>query len=128
MNATPEICQLTAVEMAARIRAKDLSAHELVSAHLEQIERVNPRVNAIVSVAPEQALERARQADEALARGEETGPLHGLPIAHKDLQPTRGMRTTFGSRIHKDFVPQFDSLLVERVRDAGAVLVGKTNT
>lgn len=127
MNATPEICQLTAVEMAARIRAKDLSAHELVSAHLEQIERVNPRVNAIVTLVPEQAQERARLADEALARGEETGPLHGLPIAHKDLQPTRGIRTTFGSRIYKDFVPQFDSLLVERVRDAGAILLGKTN-
>ena len=114
--------------MAAKIRTKELSAHELVSAHLKQIERVNPRVNAIVTLIAEQALERARTADERQARGERIGPLHGLPIAHKDLQPTRGVRTTFGSRIYKDFVPQFDSLLVERVREAGAILVGKTNT
>ena len=127
MSATPEICQLTAVEIASRIRARDISSYEVVSAHLEQIERVNPRVNAIVTLVPEQALECARRADEALARGDEPGRLHGLPIAHKDLQPTRGMRTTFGSRIHKDFVPQFDSLLVERVRNAGAILLGKTN-
>jgi amidase len=128
VSATPDVCLLSAVEMAARIRAKDLSAYELVSAHLTQIERVNPRVNAIVTVIAERALEQARAADEALARGAKAGPLHGLPIAHKDLQPTRGVRTTFGSRIHKDFVPQFDSLLVERVREAGAILVGKTNT
>ena len=128
MSATPDICLLTAVEMAAKIRAKELSAHELMSAHLKQIERVNPRVNAIVTLIAEQALERARTADERQARGERIGPLHGLPIAHKDLQPTRGVRTTFGSRIYKDFVPQFDSLLVERVREAGAILVGKTNT
>jgi amidase len=128
VSATPDICLLTAVEMAAKIRAKELSAHELMSAHLKQIERVNPRVNAIVTLIAEQALERARTADERQARGERIGPLHGLPIAHKDLQPTRGVRTTFGSLIYKDFVPQFDSLLVDRVREAGAILVGKTNT
>lgn len=127
MSATPDICLLTAVDMAASIRAKDLSAHELVSAHLKQIERVNPRVNAIVTLTPERALEQAREADDVQALGETTGPLHGLPIAHKDLQLTRGVRTTFGSRVHKDFVPQFDSLLVERVRKAGAIMLGKTN-
>jgi amidase len=73
-------------------------------------------------------MERARLADEALARGESVGSLHGLPIAHKDLQITRGVRTTFGSPIYKDFVPADDSLLVERIRLAGAILVGKTNT
>ncbi|MEO7146087.1 MAG: amidase, partial [Bryobacteraceae bacterium] len=72
--------------------------------------------------------ERARAADEALAGGAAPGPLHGLPIAHKDLQPTRGIRTTFGSRIYRDFVPDADSLLVERVRQAGAIAIGKTNT
>jgi amidase len=128
VSATPDICLLSAVEMARRIRAKDLSARELVSAHLAQIERVNPRVNAIVTLIAEPALEQARQADEALARGGTHGPLHALPIAHKDLQPTRGVRTTFGSRIYKDFVPRTDSLLVERVRNAGAILLGKTNT
>ncbi len=122
------ICQLPAAELARRIRAKDLSAREVVSAHLDRIARVNPRVNAIVTLLPDEAMEGARLADEALARGEAVGPLHGLPIAHKDLQITRGVRTTFGSPIYKDFVPADDSLLVERIRQAGAILVGKTNT
>ena len=114
--------------MARLIRAKELSAREVMRAHLEQIERVNPTVNAIVTLAAELAVERAAAADEQLARGETVGPLHGLPIAHKDLQPTKGMRTTFGSPIFRDFVPAEDSLLVERVRTAGAIAVGKTNT
>lgn len=125
---TPDICLLSAVELARRIRVKDLSAREVVAAHLRQIEQINPRVNAIVTLLEERALKTAQEADERLARGEVAGPLHGLPIAHKDLQPTRGVRTTFGSRIYKDFVPGFDSLLVERVRAAGAILIGKTNT
>jgi len=116
------------MELASRIRAKDASAREVMEAHLRQIERVNPRVNAVVTLIAEQALDQARRADEELARAGAIGPLHGLPIAHKELQPTRGIRTTSGSRIYKDFVPQFDSLLVERVRGAGAILVGKTNT
>jgi amidase len=125
---TSDICQLTAVEMARLIRAKTLSARDVMRAHLAQIERVNPTVNAIVILQAEQALERARLADEALARGDDVGPLHGLPIAHKDLQPTRGVRTTFGSPLFKDFIPAEDSLLVERVRAAGAIAIGKTNT
>ncbi|HLJ16896.1 MAG TPA: amidase [Bryobacteraceae bacterium] len=124
----PEICQLSAAELARQIRIKQLSAREAVCAHLSQIERVNAKVNAIVTLIPEQAIERARQADEAQANGGPTGPLHGLPIAHKDLQPTAGIRTTFGSPIYKDFVPETDSLLVERIRDAGAIAIGKTNT
>jgi amidase len=114
--------------MARRILAKDLSAREAVAAHLKQIERVNPKVNAIVTLVAEQAMARAAEADEKLARGKPVGPLHGLPIAHKDLQPTKGVRTTFGSRIFQNFIPPSDSLLVERVRGAGAILVGKTNT
>ena len=108
--------QLSAVELARLIRAKELSARDVVGAHLAQIERVNPRVNAIVTLVADRAMERARAADEALARGAAVGPLHGLPIAHKDLQPTKGIRTTFGSPIYKDFVPAEDSLLVERLR------------
>lgn len=127
-HSTPEICRLDAVEMARLIRERDLSAYEVVSAHLKQIERINPRVNAIVTLDAESALTKAREADEMFARGVAAGPLHGLPIAHKDLQLTKGMRTTFGSRIFEDFVPHMDSLLVERTRNAGAILVGKTNT
>jgi amidase len=123
-----DICHLSAVEMARLVRARDLSAREVLAAHLAQIERVNPTVNAIVTLVADQAMEQARLADEAMARGREVGPLHGLPIAHKDLQPTKGIRTTFGSPIFKDFIPAEDSLLVERLRQAGAILVGKTNT
>jgi amidase len=125
---TSDICQLSAVELARLIRAKELSAREVVAAHLAQIDRVNPGVNAIVTLVAERAMERARLADEELARGREVGPLHGLPIAHKDLQPTNGIRTTFGSPIYQEFVPQEDSLTVERLRLAGAIAVGKTNT
>jgi amidase len=99
-----------------------------VAAHLDRIARVNPGVNAIVTLVADRAMACARAADEALARGEAIGPLHGLPIAHKDLQITKGIRTTFGSPIYKDFIPEEDSLLVERSRQAGAILVGKTNT
>jgi amidase len=123
-----EICFLTATEMARRIRAKELSAIEVMEAHLEQIERVNPKVNAIVTFLPEQALEQARAADKALAQGEEVGSLHGLPIAHKDLVFTKGVRTTLGSLVFKDFIPPEDDLIVERLKQAGAISVGKTNT
>jgi amidase len=123
-----EICFLTATELARRIRVKDLSARDVMAAHLAQIDRVNPKVNAIVTLLPEQAMAQAKRADEALAQGEEIGPLHGLPIAHKDLVPTKGIRTTYGSRIFKDYVPDHDSLIVERLQKAGALTIGKTNT
>ena len=122
------LCGLSAIELVRRIRAGDLSARDVVGAHLTQIERVNPDVNAIVTLVAEQAMDRARLADDAYANGDEVGPLHGLPIAHKDLQPTNGIRTTFGSPIYQDFVPAEDSLTVERLRHAGAICVGKTNT
>ncbi len=124
----PELCILPATELARRIRRKHLSAREVLEAHLRQIERVNPKVNAIVTLTAERALEQARRADEAAARGRFLGPLHGLPVAHKDLLDTRGVRTTRGSPIYRDHVPDHDALLVERIRNAGAVMVGKTNT
>jgi amidase len=124
----PDICFLTATEMADLIRRKKLSARETLDAHLKQIERVNPQVNAIVTLVAEQAIENARKADEAQAHGAALGPLHGLPIAHKDLVETAGIRTTFGSRIFKDYVPMHDAILVERIRKAGAICLGKTNT
>jgi amidase len=123
-----DLCSSSAAELARRIRSKDISAREVVAAHVEQIERVNPRVNAVVTLVADRAMAQARLLDDLLARGEVAGPLHGLPIAHKDLQLTKGVRTTFGSPIFKDFVPADDSLLVERLRRSGAVLVGKTNT
>jgi amidase len=122
------VCDLSAVEMARRLRARDLSAREVMVAHLDRIAQRNPRLNAIVTLDAERAMDAARQADESLARGETVGPLHGLPVAHKDLLLTSGMRTTFGSPLWRDFVPAHDSLIVERLRAAGAIAVGKTNT
>src|SRR5271169_1837596 len=122
-----DICFMSATEMADLIRRKKLSARECLDAHLKQIDRVNPEVNAIVTLVAEQAIENARKADEAQARGGALGPLHGLPIAHKDLVETAGIRTTFGSRIFKDYVPTHDAILVERIRNAGAICIGKTN-
>jgi len=119
---------MTATELAARIRAREVSVTEVVRAHLEQIERVNPKVNAMVTLTADRALDEARARDAALARGEAAGPLFGLPVAHKDLVPTRGIRTTWGSPIYRDHVPDVDGLIVERLRAAGAVTVGKTNT
>jgi amidase len=128
MDNTAELCFLTAIELTQRIRTRDLSCVEVMEAHLLQIERVNPQVNAIVTLAPEQALAQARAADAALRRSDAVGPLHGLPVAHKDLVQTKGMRTTSGSPIYADFVPDVDDLIVTRIRNAGAILIGKTNT
>ena len=97
-----EICFMEANQIVQRIRRKELSAHEVMEAHLSQIERLNPTVNAIVTLLPERAMEGALAADDVLAHEEDAGPLHGLPIAHKDLIPTRGIRTTSGSRISTD--------------------------
>jgi amidase len=123
-----QLCFASAVEMAQLIREKKLSAREALSEHLKQIDRVNPRVNAIVTLVADMAAQAALRADEMQAHGKELGPLHGLPVAHKDLIETRGIRTTFGSPLFKDHVPTEDNLLVEHMRRAGAIIVGKTNT
>jgi amidase len=127
-DGTSSLCFLNALELAAMIRLKKVSAREVLAAHLAQIERVNPRVNALVTVVADQAMEQAYQADEALAHGTLLGPFHGLPVAHKDLHETKGLRTTYGSPLFRDFVPNEDALIVERMKHAGAITVGKTNT
>ncbi len=116
-----EICFTPARQLARLIRARKLSATEVVKAFIAQIERVNPKVNAIVTFTPELALKKAKSAD----RGR---PLAGLPIAYKDLVPTKDVRTTFGSLIYRDHVPTEDHVIVERLTAAGAILIGKTNT
>jgi amidase len=123
-----ELCFMSASALALEIRARRLSATEVMDAHIAQIERLNPALNAIVTFLPERGREHARTVDAALARGADPGPLAGLPVAHKDLVPTRGVRTTFGSRIYRDFVPDADAILVERLREAGGIMIGKTNT
>ena len=108
-----ELCFLPAYELAALIRSRQVSAIEVMDAHIAQTERLNPQVNAIVTFLPERARADARAADAALARGEAPGVLAGLPVAHKDLTPTKGIRTTFGSPIFRDFVPDADAIIVE---------------
>ena len=122
-----EICFLPAHELVRHIRSRELSAVEVMDAHIAQIERVNPAVNAIVTFLPDLARAGARAVDATLARGDDPGPLAGLPVVHKDLAVTKGIRTTFGSPIYKDFVPDVDTILIERLKKAGAVTVGKSN-
>jgi amidase len=131
-RATPgsedELCFMRAVDMIDAIRAKKLSAREVMQAHLKQIDRVNAKVNALVTMVPEEHLmAQAAAADEALANGKWLGPLHGLPVAVKDLHETHGIRTTYGSPLHKDNVPDFDRRVVQREKEAGAIVLGKTN-
>jgi amidase len=123
-----DLCFLDATEMARLIRAGKLSAREALAAHLKQIDRVNAKLNAIVTLIAGRATQSAREADEHQAKRGTLGPLHGLPIAHKDLVDTKGIRTTYGSPLFKDFLPDHDDPIVERIRNAGAILVGKTNT
>lgn len=110
------------------IHAGELSSRELVDACLAQIHKVNPKVNAVVTLDEEGARVRALAADERQASGEVLPPLHGIPVAHKDLVETAGMRTTYGSPIYKDHIPKTDALVVQRWRAAGAISIGKTNT
>ena len=123
-----ELCFLSATQLAQRIASGDLSALEVTDAHLTQIDRCNPQVNAIVTLVADQARAAAKTADEKQARGETLGLLHGLPMVHKDLAETKGIRTTFGSPIFKDFVPDRTALIVERMQQAGGITLGKSNT
>lgn len=117
----------TAREMAAAVRARDISARELLELHLARIGERNPELNAIVSLDEERARETAAQADERTALGVEVGPLHGLPFAFKDTHDVAGWRTTYGSPLFADHVPDTDDLAVERIRRAGVVTLGRTN-
>jgi amidase len=124
-----DIVTMDGAALSRAIHARHLSCVEVMTAYLAHIERLNGRVNALVALQPpDQLLNQARERDAQLARGEYMGPLHGIPHAVKDLQPVKGIRTTQGSPIFKDFVPTTDSLMVERLRNAGAIFIGKTNT
>jgi amidase len=117
-----------ATTLATLFRARKLSPLELMQAVLERIDRVNPRVNAIVTLARESALRDARRATAALGHRATLPPLHGIPVGIKDVTPTRGLRTTYGSKLYADHVPEDDALVVERLRAAGGIVIGKTNT
>jgi amidase len=123
-----DICFMPARQMADLIRQKKLSAREVMQAHLKQINRVNTKVNAIVTlVSEDQLMAQAAAADEALAKGNWLGPLHGMPVGVKDLHETKGIRTTYGSPLHRDYLPNFDCRVVQREKEAGAIVIGKTN-
>lgn len=119
--------KLTATELLALMTSKQASAVEVLEAHLHRIEELNPLVNAVVSIDEDSAYSSAREADKAMAAGRIRGPLHGLPISFKDTALTAGMKTTFGSRRYQNFIPDHNTLHVDRIVRAGAVRIGKTN-
>jgi amidase len=126
---TNDLVMLDATTLATVIHSRKASCVEVMTAYLDHIERVNPKVNAIVALQDRgDLLAQAHERDDQLTRGESMGPLHGFPHAVKDLQAVKGIRTTLGSPILKDFVPIEDTLMVARLRKAGAIFIGKTNT
>ncbi len=127
MNAT-DLCYTPATELLRLLRAKSLSPVELMRAVLERIDRLNPTVNAICTLAADAALDAAKQAEAAIVRGDARGALPGLPVTIKDLAYTKGMRSMFGSFIHEHLVPQHDPPFVRRLKGAGAIVIGKTTT
>src|SRR5438105_5672055 len=122
-----ELTTKSATELASLIRSREVSPVEVIDAHLRRIEQINPSLNAIVTLA-EDAIDRARAADIALSKGETPGPLHGVPLTVKDTIDSRGLRTTSGSRIHAHRIPERDASVVARLKAAGAIILGKTNT
>lgn len=128
MNNGNELCALSAQEMVDRLKRREVSAVELLDAHLAQIERFNPSVNAVITLEQDRARADAVAADQKTISGRPLGLLHGLPMAHKDTHRTKGIRTTFGSPLYVDNVPEADDLIIERLHDAGVITIGKTNT
>jgi amidase len=126
--ADESLCRLDALELSRVLHRREASCRDLMAASLARIGRLNPSFNAIVSLRDEaELLDEAGRCDLELARGESRGWMHGFPQAIKDLAPTRGLRTTFGSPLFRDFVPEADGLVVERIRRAGGIVIGKTN-
>ncbi|MEX0802292.1 MAG: amidase [Candidatus Binatia bacterium] len=125
--APADICELNLADLSRLIAARELSSSEAVKAALKRLERLEDKLNAFITVVSEQALAEAKKADDEIARGRYCGPLHGIPVTIKDLFETAGVRTTAGSKILADWVPETDSAVVERLRAAGAIIIGKTN-
>ena len=119
---------MTAAEIVSAVQKKKLSPVEIIDAVLARIEKINPQVNAYCTVVPEMARKAAKKAEGAAGRKGKLGPLHGVPVSVKDLTLTAGIRTTWGSKIFEDFIPQEDALIVQRLKAAGAIVIGKTNT
>lgn len=122
-----ELCFTPAHKLADMIKSKKISPVELTEATLKRIKDINPKLNAYLTVVEEEAMQAARQAEKALTDGSKLGLLHGIPTSIKDLHPTKGIRTTMGSLVFKDFIPEVDGTVVARLKAAGAIIVGKTN-
>jgi aspartyl-tRNA(Asn)/glutamyl-tRNA(Gln) amidotransferase subunit A len=127
MRTHNEICRMDAVELAAHLRSKDLSPVEVVEAALTRMERLEPYLHAFCTRTPELARVQAKRIEAEIMSGRPVGPLAGVPVSHKDLIMTKGVRTVSGSIAYKDFVPDEDDIVVERISDAGAIMIGKTN-
>jgi len=127
MMAAADILELSLTDLSRFIAARELSSLETVNAALTRLELLDDKLNAFITVLQEQALAEAKKADEEIARGSYRGPLHGVPVSIKDMFATKGVLTTGGSKILKEWIPETDSALVERLRAAGAIIIGKTN-
>src|SRR5215470_15929835 len=125
--AAPEILYMPATELGPLLKARKLSPVEVVRAYLERIEAVNPKVNAFITVTGDRALAEARTAEKEIVAGRYRGPLHGVPYAPKDLLATKGIRTTNGSKVTSDWIPDYESTVTARLNQAGAILIGKLN-
>lgn len=123
-----ELAFVSAARLVSLIRKKRISPVEVIDNCLDRIEEINPALNCFCFVYPEEARRKARAAEQALTAGRATGPLHGVPVAFKDLTPTRGKTTTMGSYVHEHWVPDFSAAIVEKFEAAGAIIVGKTTT
>jgi amidase len=128
MSIADELNWRSAAEFARLIRSKAVGPVELLRSCLAAIDRLNPKINAICTLAAESATAAAQRAERAVMAGDEVGALHGVPIGIKDLTPTAGIRTTFGSTLFADHIPSDDAAVVKRIKQAGAIVVGKTNT
>ena len=122
-----EICRMDAVTLAKKIRNKALSPVGVLEAVLARIDRLDPILHAFATLTPEAAMKDAKRAERKLMKGDELGPLGGVPVSMKDLFFVKGTRTTFGSYAYKDFVPDEDDVVVERIRDSDATILGQTN-
>jgi aspartyl-tRNA(Asn)/glutamyl-tRNA(Gln) amidotransferase subunit A len=123
-----DLTYMPAWKMASLIRKRELSPIDLTAHFIERMTTFNPDLNAFVTMVTDMAIEQAKRAEVSLLSGEDIGPLHGVPIGIKDLNPTKGIRTTYGSRLFKDHIPSSDDIVVERIRKSGAIIIGKTNT
>ena len=123
-----ELCFASATELRSKIDDKEISIVELTQLFLDRIQLLNPKLNAYLTVCEEQALAAAQEAQKDIEQGNHRGPIHGIPISIKDLEMTQGITTTMGSLIYKDSIPSLDSVVVERVKESGAIILGKTNT